>query len=66
MAVFGVWAWWSGIQSRDLRVLAHPDRTVIVKMGTASRLAVSFDGKPLDKDVSSVLVGVWNAGKESI
>ncbi|MGD0779118.1 MAG: hypothetical protein ABSC05_40590, partial [Candidatus Solibacter sp.] len=38
----------------------------VVKQGAASRLAVSFDGRPIAQDVTAVQVAIWNRGKEPI
>jgi len=64
--LFGIWAWWDGHRTRDLLIVAHPDRAAIAKTGVASRLTISYDGKLLDRDVSSMSVGVWNDGREAI
>jgi len=50
----------------DLAFYVHPVRTTIVKMGQASRLAVSFDGKGIKHDITAVQVALWNRGNQAI
>lgn len=50
----------------ELVYYVNPARTVIVKQGTASRLTVSFDGRPLTQDVTASQVAIWNRGPQAI
>lgn len=50
----------------ELVYYISPARAVVVKQGTASRLAVSFDGRPIAQDVTAAQLSIWNRGKESI
>jgi hypothetical protein len=50
----------------DLVYLVNPVRTVVVKQGTASRLGVTFDGRPLTQDVTASQVAIWNRGRQAI
>ena len=52
--------------NRELTFYVHPVRTTIVKMGQASRLAVSFDGRDIKNDITAVQVALWNRGKKVI
>jgi len=41
-------------------------QAVLVKQGTASRLAVTFDGRPISQDVTAAQVTIWNRGKQPV
>jgi hypothetical protein len=50
----------------ELVYYVNPARAVVVKQGTASRLTVSFDGRPVAQDVTATQVAIWNRGREAI
>jgi hypothetical protein len=50
----------------DLVYLDSAVRTIVVKQGATSRLAVVFDGRPLTQDVTATQVALWNRGRQPI
>jgi hypothetical protein len=50
----------------ELVYYVNPARAVVVKQGTASRLTVLFDGRPLNQDLSAAQVALWNRGRQAI
>ena len=40
--------------------------TPVVKTGTASKLAISYEGKPITSDITAVQIAIWNAGKKAV
>jgi hypothetical protein len=56
----------ASIRYPELVYYVSPARAVVVKQGTASRLAVSFDGRPIAQDATAVQLAIWNRGKEPI
>jgi len=64
--LFGIYSWLDGKKERKLTFYLSPTRTPIVQKGKLESLSVAFMGKPIDGDVSSAEVQIWNAGKEPI
>lgn len=50
----------------ELVYYVSPARAIVVTQATASRLAVSFDGRPITQDVTAAQMAIWNRGKEAI
>ncbi len=62
----GIYFFLQSVSKSDLVYYLNPVRTVIVKQGAASRLAVSFDGHALSEDVTAAQVAIWNRGRRAI
>src|SRR5215510_6299699 len=55
--------------ARTTRVLVyfvHPAKAAVVKAGQSSRLHITLDGAPVERDVIAAQVAFWNEGEESI
>lgn len=53
-------------ESPRLIYYVHPVKAILVKSGQASRLTTTFDGKPIEGDVTTAQVAIWNDGKRAI
>lgn len=57
---------YDGIHERNLTYFIHPVKSVIVQSGQSSDIQVSFRGKAIKGDITSLQIAFWNEGKESI
>jgi hypothetical protein len=64
--VLAVYFYQTGQRSHDLRYFVHPAKAVVVKAGQSSRLQVTVDGVPVERDVTAAQVAFWNEGKDPI
>jgi hypothetical protein len=64
--LLAVYFYYQGVSVRELVYYVNPARAIVVKQGTASRLAVSYDGRPLAQDVTAAQVAIWNSGRQAI
>jgi hypothetical protein len=64
--ILAVYFFTAGGQTRDLRYFVHPAKAVVVKTGQSSRLRVTLDGAPVERDVTAAQVAFWNEGGEPI
>jgi hypothetical protein len=55
-----------GISRPDIVYYTNPVRTIVVQQGTASKLAVSYEGHPLTQDVTAVQIAIWNRGRQAV
>jgi hypothetical protein len=63
---FGFYTYKIGVRERELSFYVSPARTPIVQKGKLENFSVSFAGRAITGDLSSVEIQLWNAGKESI
>lgn len=61
-----IYFYYQSVSQPGLSFAENPVRTPVVKQGTASRLAVSFDGQPLTENVTAANVAIWNRGRKAI
>ena len=64
--LLAVYFYYQSVSVPDLVYYVNPARAIVVKQGTASRLAVSYDGRTLAQDVTAAQVTIWNRGREAI
>jgi hypothetical protein len=65
--VLAIYFYFAAISHPDIVYYLNPDRTPIVKQGSAaSRLAVQFDAHPLTSDVTAAQIAIWNRGNSAI
>lgn len=64
--VLSIYFYIAGDHKPLLTCAVRPVNTAVVRAGQSSKLAVSYDGKPLVEDVTSAQVAVWNAGDLAI
>jgi hypothetical protein len=64
--LFALYSHYSNIRYPELVYFVSPARAIVVSQGSASRLAVTFDGQPIGKDVTAAQIVVWNRGKEPV
>lgn len=63
---FGFYTYNESIRDRELSFYVNPARTPIVQKGKLENFTVSFAGRAITGDLSSIEIQLWNAGKESI
>jgi uncharacterized membrane protein YesL len=50
----------------ELTFTVHPIKAVLLHKGETSKLSATFEGKPLEGDVTTAQVAIWNNGKKAI
>jgi len=55
-----------GKENHQLTYYVNPSKAIVVKSGQASNLAVSFNGKIINTDITAAQIILWNQGKLSI
>lgn len=55
--------YFEGKEAHQLTYYISPAKAVVVQTGQASKLAVSFDGKPVGTDITAAQIAIWNQGK---
>lgn len=50
----------------ELTFTVHPVKAVLLQKGETSKLSATFEGKPIQGDVTTAQVAIWNNGKKSI
>lgn len=58
--------YYASVQRPELTYYFHPARATVVSAGQSTALSFSYNGKPLDKDVTTLQVALWNAGGSPI
>jgi hypothetical protein len=53
----------ASVAAPKLTYYVHPARATVVKAGTASAIAVTYNGKMVATDITAAQVAIWNAGK---
>lgn len=61
-----VYFYYASVQRPELTYYFHPARTTVVSAGQSRALSFTYNGKQLDKDVTTVHVAIWNAGKTPV
>jgi hypothetical protein len=64
--VFGFWAYFASIKEPEITYTLNPIRTTLVQAGAPAGLSVQFNGERLTEAVTSVTIGIWNAGRASV
>lgn len=63
---FGVWSYFASVKEPAITYTVNPIRTTLVQTGGPSGLSVQFNGERLTEAVTSVTLGIWNAGRGSV
>lgn len=50
----------------ELTFTVHPVKAVLLQKEQTSKLSATFDGKPLEGDVTTAQVAIWNNGKKAV
>ncbi len=64
--ILAVYFYLVSVRYPELVYYESPVRAVVVNHETASRLAVSYDNRPITEDVTAVQLAIWNRGNEPI
>ncbi len=63
---FGIWSHFASIKEPAITYVVNSTRTTLVQGGGPSGLTVQFNGEQLAGPVTSVTVGIWNAGRAAV
>lgn len=64
--VLSIYFWYEGKSSVDLNFAVHPVKAVLLQTDQSSKLKATYEGKPVEGNVTTVQVALWNKGKKSI
>jgi hypothetical protein len=64
--LLAIYVYYGGKQSPELTFSINPVKLEIVNAKQTSKLSVSFDGKPVNSDITTTQVAIWNRGKTPI
>lgn len=58
--------YYASVQRPELTYYFHPARATVVSAGQSTALSFTYNGKPIGRDVTTVQVALWNAGRSPI